>query len=235
MKKTLIFLIILNLVSCKNYLATIAVKYAGVYEDKENLHTVNYNEKKIVFIPMHHLGTKSFYNDVKNKIDSLKNENYYFIYELPSANNINETIVRKFRKIVKNPLSKEASYTKQFKALYPNIKYEKPLIDQPSYEELGLTVENSERADADYRDVVDYYEKKYGEITLTDCDYKTSIYENYTKCKEENKVPLKQHNDVLVNFRNDIVVKNIKESPHQKIAVIYGEEHMKGIFEKLKK
>ncbi|MGA9211993.1 hypothetical protein [Kaistella sp.] len=150
-----------------------------------------------------------------------------------TADTIDESYVRKFRKIQKNPISKEGSYVKQYQILYPNIKYEKPLVDQPSYEELGLTIENSKRADVDYRDIVDHYEKKYGEIKLTDCDFKTSVYEKYTKCKEENKVPLKQRNDVLVNFRNEVVVKNIKESPHQKIAIVYGEDHMKEILEKL--
>lgn len=144
------FLLLFFCNSCKNYLATTSIKYAKAYDDKETLHLVNYKDKRIVFLPMHHLGTALFYNDVKNKIDSLTNENYYFLYEKMSADTIEERDVRKFRKILKSPISKDASYVKQYQTLYPNIKYEKPLMDQPSYEGLGLTVENSKRADVDY-------------------------------------------------------------------------------------
>jgi len=228
------YLLLSFCVSCKNYLGTISLKYAGVYDDSEVLHTADYNNKKIVFVPMHHLGTESFYSDVKNKIDSLKKENYYFIYEQVSANKIDETFAKKLRKFLKTPLSTDGSYVNEYKTMFPNIKYEKPLIDQPSYKELGLSVENSERVDVDYKDLVDYYENKHGEIKLTDCDYKTSVYERYTKCKEGKKIPLHKRNDIIINFRNDFVVKYVKESPQEKIAIVYGAEHMKGILKGLK-
>lgn len=207
---------------------------AGVYKDNIKLREFNYQERSIVFIPMHHLGTESFYNNVKNKTDSLKNENYYFLYEKVNIDRKNDTLMRKFRKIFGVPLTRlNSGYKKLLDSLYPNVKYKKSLIDQPSYEKFGLDSQNSKNVDANSKEIIDYYEKKYGEITLTDCDYKTSVYEKYTKCKEENKIPKKQSEDAVINFRNHIVVENIKESPHQKIAVIYGEGHIEGILKKL--
>jgi len=202
----------------------------GAYEDKAISKNFDYNEKKIVFIPMHHLGTEKFYNNIKSEIDSLKKENYYFLYEKVNLDRKDDTLMRKFRKIFSLPLTRPNSgYKKMLDSLYPNVKYKKTLIDQPSYEKLGLNSINSERSDVDVKDVINYYENKYDEIKLTDCDFNTSVYEKYTKCREENKIPKKQSDDALINFRNQIVAQNIKESSYKKIAVIYGKGHMEGI------
>ncbi len=235
MKKGGLFLIfLLSLVGCKSYWVNNFFKYNGIYDDKQKLVTHHYKDKTIVFLPMHHVGTEDFYNDVKYKIDSLKNSGYYFLYERVDVHGKNDTDIRKMRKIFRNPLTKpDFGYKNQFDSIFPNFKYKKTLIDQPSYELLGLIPENSTKADANLQDVISYYENKYGEIKLTNCDFKTSVFEKYTKCREENRIPKKQSDDVLINFRNDVVANKIKESSHTKIAIIYGRTHMDGILKAL--
>ncbi|MGC4130027.1 MAG: hypothetical protein QM564_10860 [Bergeyella sp.] len=235
MKKNVFFLILpLFLLGCKSYWINKSFKYNGFYDDTVKLKTTTYLGKTIVFIPMHHLGTEGFYSDVKYKIDSLKNIGYYFLYENLNIERKNDVDVRKIRKILRSPLTQpKFGYKKLIDSLFPNIKYTKKMVDQPPYEEWSLVPENSRRADTDLQNIISYYENKYGEIKLTDCDFKTSIFEKYTKCREENKVTKKQSNDVLINFRNEVVVQSIKESPYKKITIIYGKGHIDGIIKKL--
>jgi hypothetical protein len=236
MRKRYLFLIFpLIFLGCKSYWINNSFKYNGFYDDKVKLETINFFDKTIILIPMHHLGTEDFYSDVKYKIDSLKDDGYYFFYEKLNIDRKSDVDVRKIRKIMRSPLTQpNFGYKKLIDSLFPNINYVKKMIDQPSYEEWELLPENSMRADTNLQDIISYYENKYGEIRLTDCDFKTSVFEKYTTCKEENKVPKKQSDDVLINFRNKIVVQNIKESSYKKIAVIYGKGHMEGILKGLK-
>ena len=229
-----LILLFFILVSCKSSVINIGLNSIGAYEDKIQLRKWNYKDKNVVFIPMHHIGTESFYKNVKDNVDSLTNEGYYFLYEKVNLDRNDPVIMHKMRKIFRLPLTKSNSgYKKMLDSLYPNIKYKKILVDQISYEKLALNNTNSERADVDSKQIVNFYENKYGDVKLTNCDLDSSVYEVYTKCKEENKIPKKQSNDALINFRNDFVAKKVVESPHRKVAIIYGEEHIEGILKAL--
>jgi hypothetical protein len=215
-----------------------ALEREGIYNDKQKLVVENFEDKKIVFLPMHHMGTQEFYDDVKSKIDSLKKENYYFLYE-GVKDSKNDTLLRKERKMLGMPLAKPGvGYMEIMDSLSPSFssKLKRQLIDQPSYEKLGIDSSNSKRADVGDKEMVGFYEKKYGEVKLSKCDFESSIYSDYPwDCKKQNKILYKNVNDVITNYRNEHVFNEIQKSPHKKIAIIYGEEHVKGIAEKLKK
>jgi len=72
MKKITIILLIIFCVGCKNMFLNMTLKQVGAYDEKIILSKIITNNKEIVFMPMVHLSTKLFYEDVKNKIDSLK-------------------------------------------------------------------------------------------------------------------------------------------------------------------
>jgi hypothetical protein len=239
MKKfTILFLLSICAVSC-NSLMNAVLESTGVYDDKQNLQSVEHGDKTVVFFPMHHIGTKMFYGDVTAKIDSLKADNYLFLYEKIDKDVENDTLLyRKFRKITGLPFRKSSDegYVEVITTKFPKLEFKKEVINQPSYEEFGLTPENSINADANLSEMINFYESKYGEIVLSKCDFETSLYDEYPwDCKKLNKIKGKNWNDVVLNFRNDVIVQKINELPNKKIAVIYGEEHIKGVIEKLEK
>jgi hypothetical protein len=48
-----------------------AYRYIGVFDKEAKEKRISNEKKELVFIPMHHVGKKEFYDDVKKKIDSL--------------------------------------------------------------------------------------------------------------------------------------------------------------------
>ncbi|MDR2207007.1 MAG: hypothetical protein LBE36_12730 [Flavobacteriaceae bacterium] len=238
MKKFIILsLLSICAVSC-NAIRNAAFQSIGIYDDKISLQSVEHGDKRIVFFPMHHIGTKAFYDDVTAKTDSLKAEDYFFLYEKVTASKKNDTLLRKYRKLMGLPVAKssEEGYIGIINAKFPKFKFKKEVVNQPSYEEFGLTPENSINADANLSEVIDFYESKYGKVVLSECDFETSPYEEYSRnCKKMNKINSENFDDAIVNFRNDVIVQKINELPNKKIAVIYGEDHIKGVIEKLEK
>ena len=234
MNKLYFLIFIVFMTGCKNQLINYAFERFGIYDDQIKMEKLSLPDKEIVFLPIHHLGTKKFYENVNLKIDSLKNEKYFFYYEGLSNQRKNDTILIKFRKISRIPLP-EKGYKFFFDSTYANVKFKKPLIDQPTYEKLGLYSSNSINGDATIEDVVEYYENKFGKLQLNQCDYNTSPFEKYSTCKEKNKVSRKKSDAVILDARNEVLFKKITNSSHDKIAVIFGSEHLEGFTNLIKK
>lgn len=112
------------------------------------------------------------------------------------------------------------------------LKLKKEIIDQPSYEALGVPDNHSENVEATLEEVIGYYETTYGELKLEDCDFET-LYTEETTCPKF-KLSRDIWEDVLLDFRNEVVLKTIAMEAHDKIALIYGEGHMSGILKELK-
>ena len=81
-------------------------------------------------------------------------------------------------------------------------------------------------------DIINYYENKYQPIILEPCDYEVSLYE-VPKCPLTLKKEIRD--DIILNFRNNHVLENLSKEKRQKIAIIYGKGHLKGITEGLLK
>ena len=236
MRKTFVlFTLILLANSCMSYKVNLAFKFLGAYNDKVMLESVNRDDNKIIFIPMHHLGTVLFYKDVKIKIDSLKKAGFYFYTEEITVNRADTITIRKANKLKGVPFSKgNIGYKHYFDSLYRGkVKLKKELVDQPKYGLFGLDSINSRNVDVTYKDMISYYEKKYGELKLRPCDFKKSFYEK-PDC-DDKPIDKKIFQEIIIDFRNANVVKAILKDDRKKIAIIYGENHFKGIKEELLK
>ena len=230
----LIVLSILLLCSCKNAMLNAAFQRLGVYDDKVTLvKTVN-ESNEVVFIPMKHLGTEIFYNNVKKTVDSLTSEGFFFYTEMVKMDYENDTLLRKFRRIISFPLTRkgylfvlDSIHGKKF-----NIKLKKEIINQPSYYNMGVDSLLNKNVDVTLNQLIGYFENKNGEITLKDCDFETTAYEE-TNCKDK-KVDKELKDDMTITFRNNVVLDEIDTETRNKIAIIYGEAHVAGILEGLK-
>lgn len=235
MKKISIYLILFSLLSCTTFKVNLAFKLVGVYDDNIKLSKVTNEEKEVVFFPMHHLGTAPFYDDVKTKIDSLKKMGYFFYTEEVKGNKKDSITVRKSIKLTGIPFSRNnAGYKHFFDSIYNGkVKFKKEIFDQPSPNKFGLDESNSKTVDVTLKEMIDYYESKYGEIKLEPCDFEKSFYEK-PNCKNK-PIKKKVRDDVYVNFRNKNIIKTFLNDNHKKVGIIYGAEHFKGIREELLK
>ena len=184
---------------------------------------------------MHHLGTAPFYDDVKTKIDSLKKMGYFFYTEEVKGNKKDSITVRKSIKLTGIPFSRNnAGYKHFFDSIYNGkVKFKKEIFDQPSPNKFGLDESNSKTVDVTLKEMIDYYESKYGEIKLEPCDFEKSFYEK-PNCKNK-QIEKKVRDDVYINFRNKNIIKTFLNDNHKKVGIIYGAEHIKGIREELLK
>jgi hypothetical protein len=236
MKKTVSLILLLVLTTnCSSYKVNVAFGLMGIYNDEVKISKLTNDTKEILFIPMHHIGTKLFYVDVNKKVDSLENLGFYFYTEKVTGSKEDTIALLKVRKLTGIPFSKKKSgYLAMYDSMYDGkIKYKKELIDQPAYKDMGVDSLISKNVDVTIKDMVRYYETKYGEIKLEKCDYETVI-DKKSLCKAK-PIDRKQSNDAILNFRNKHILEELQKDPHQKIAIIYGAKHFTGIKEELLK
>jgi len=237
MKKRLFYLLVLLLIlSCKSYLYNVALDSLGVYDDEINLSSIHSVKRDVVFFPMRHIGTELYYADIKSKVDSLKSQGYYFYLEQVLGDKEKDSTQRKFKKLIGLPNTKEG-YTENIDSILgKKFKGKKEIVNQPSYKDLGVDSTLSKRVDVDVKYIIDFYEKNYKEIILEPCDFETTLYE-VTVCDDKDyKMTKEVREDVITNSRNLVVINQIlADTILPKIAVIYGENHIKGIKEGLLK
>jgi hypothetical protein len=212
----------------------------GVLDDSASLIKARSSEKEIVFIPMHHIGKKQFYEDVKNEIDSLRNQGFVFYYEgvkLKDNNSLqNDTLRRKVRKILGVDVSRgyiDTINNTLFGVKSKNVaKYK--LVNQPKNDNSmsGLDTTKDRRVDVYLSDLLEAFEKKYGTLVLNDCDFNTEIGTKYSCSKYKNK---EGRQFILSDYRNNYIANEIVADSHTKIALLYGAKHFEGIYEILQK
>lgn len=233
-------LVFFMLTSCKSYWANKYFDKIGVYDDKIEIEKVTKYEKEVVFIPIRHIGTQIFYENVKEKVDSLIQQNYHIYYETIVSNTIKNNVLSsknlimidtllayKLRKISNANLISKDLKTDYIELLKVNgIKLKKDLIMQPAIKELHLSHPTCKNVDVTFENLIFAYEQKYGKITLEPCDYKTLFYEKSicNKNKFKNLFATFQ-----LDLRNLIVVKELINNSHNKIAIVYGADHFTGI------
>ena len=193
---------------------------------KVNVYSYKYENRQIKYVSMHHIGKSEFYEDVKSKVSNYKTEGYIVFFEQISSDFTTDsllidTIRRKVRKI------------KGFSGTYKEATedtYFKKYVQQPSYIELGVD-SNDIRADIDYLQFINEWEKLNGVIILDSVDFKTSFNEKFNKSVSYTN---KQYKKVVIDYRNDFLIKKIKASNNDKILILYGEGHRKNFKKKLK-
>lgn len=236
MKKivSLILLLVLT-TNCMSYKVNLAFNLIGIYDDEVKTTKLINDNKEVIFIPMHHIGTKSFYSDVAKKVDSLENLGFYFYTEWVKRSKNDTITFLKMRKLTGVPFSiNKSGYMVLFDSMFAGkIKYKKELIDQPKYEAMGVDSLVGRNVDVALHEMIQYYETKYGELKLEKCDYETAINKK-SNCKGKS-IKLEHRNDAILNFRNNHIIKELQKDTHQKIAIIYGARHFIGIKEELLK
>ncbi|WP_274474060.1 hypothetical protein [Mangrovimonas aestuarii] len=190
------------------------VELSSYYNEKEN--------KTLVMVPMVHLNRPEFYDDVRNKLDSLRNEGFTVFYEgvVHDTENYspeqNDTILWKFRKLIGFSLTTHYNDTnnKSTPAYFKNDKYV-----MQTKKNIGISDQDL-RVDLSKDTIIKMYERENGVIALTECDYNTPLMEKY-ECESSGRHQATQ------TFRNGYIVKSTVDSPMNKIALVYGQAHFK--------
>lgn len=237
MKKSIpLILIFFSLFSCTNLIINSSFQHLGVYDKNVKLEKLSKKDTEVVFIPMIHLSNATFYSDVNRKIDSLKNEGYYFYYEIMKTDKKDTLTLYKYKKMMKMPIPKDKTgYKSVFDTLLKSkkVKLKMELVSQPSYESWGLDNTNSKNVDISMKELINNYESMFGEIKLEPCDFETSLHQK-TVCKD-TKEKEKNLDKIIIDSRNDLVLKELSTETRKKIAIIYGKAHLVGIRKELLK
>lgn len=197
----------------------------GLNDESPTITKIPIEGKEVYFIGMAHLAKKEFYESTTKTVASYKNKGFVFYVE-NVATEIDDTIaLKKFRKLTSIDL--KIKYSNVDNPYLVKLKDEYNLVDQPKYEKLGI--DNYQKIDYNYVELIDFYEKKYGEIKLDSCDLNTSIKDKYG-CKAYRLSDRKSFTkEIILAERNKLVVDKLKNSTDTKIIVIFGKKHLKGI------
>lgn len=224
-KVLILTVFLLSLVGCKSSLINYALEKKGIYDESIATRTFSAEGKQIVFFPMQHIGRKEYYEDVKRKIDSLKGKDFVFFYEKIKDDTKDSLDLYKFRKIIHFGVPKNG-YLNLLDSLYKSgLKFKYDLVNQPSIYDLGLTDKNSFNIDTTIKTIIGNVEQSK-KIALEECDFVNSYTQNY-KCK--NKFLSKEEwNRYLIDDRDALLAKQVKNSKHTKIVILYGKQHING-------
>lgn len=223
------FLILSTFSSCNS----LYLKHSGILDDKPELKRISNDTKNIIFLPIHHIGKKEYYNNLSKKVDSLTLLGYVTFYEEVTTKLKEKTeyipLAKKFRKI-QGDFNAGNGY---LDSLNNNSEYE--LINQPKFHEMGIDTLTAVNADLTLERIISEFELNNGEIKLNECDEKTDLGSNYN-CESLNK-KLRQdfRENYILGMRNINLANLINESESNKIFVIYGASHYKGLLKELKK
>jgi len=223
MKKILFIAVLIStLSSCK-------IAHSLIELNRKNAKVYSYkiDDKEIKFIPMHHLGKQKFYDDIKNTVTTYKNNGYSVYYELISTDFttdslLKDTIRRKVRKL--------KGFSGTYKENAQGTLFEK-YVQQPAYKEMGTT-DSDVRADVNYLQLINQWEKVNGAIILDSTDLNTSFTEKFRKGTFYTK---KQYKTIIIHYRNEHLINLIKSSTDKKILILYGAAHRKDFKKQLQK
>lgn len=238
MKKIITLLLLLTLSSCSLIFPSRVLKRSGVFKSKGELKVLKSNnkEQKILFLGMRHIGRKEFYDDVAKKIDSLQKLGYVVFYE-----NVKDTkevsslttikSVMKLRKLFGYSPEKHLDTTTNIIAGRIKYKGKYKLINQPKYSALKTDLLTATWSDVGLTELITEFEKKYSEIKLDSCDFKTHLRDREYKCKKaKRKLAKNFKNDFISDYRDKHLANKIIESKKNKILVVYGAAHYYGLW-----
>tara|TARA_R110002050_G_scaffold273016_1_gene416867 strand:- start:12371 stop:13069 length:699 start_codon:yes stop_codon:yes gene_type:complete len=218
-----------------------ALKKSGVFDTKSELKVIENDQRKIIFIPMHHIGKKEFYDDVAKKVDSLQNLNFTVFYEGAINDKETDSLIQrkngmKLRKLFGYYLQRDMDTTSNIIGEKTKYTGKHKLINQPKYSELNVDSVKAIKADVSLSELMNEFEKNYGEITLDSCDYNYDIIDKNYDCKKADKSLLKIFKkEYIKDYRNKSLAEKIFESNKDKILVIYGSSHYFGLYFELLK
>ncbi len=221
-KLLLISCFLLTFSSCK-------IAHSLIELNKKNAKVYSYkiDDKELKYVSMHHMGKKEFYDDVKNIVTDNKNKGFVVYYELVSTDFTTDSLL-------KDTIRRKARKLKGFSGTYKENaegSYFKKYVQQPAYKEMGTT-DSDIRADVNYLQLINQWEKVNGAIILDSTDLNTSFTEKFSKGTFYTK---EQYNTIFIHYRNENLINLIKSSTDNKILILYGEGHRKDFKKRLKK
>jgi len=182
-------------------------------------------DREVIYLPMIHLNKREYYQMIKHKVDSLRNAGYKVFYESVAVSpaldkTARETVYRKFRNRVGFvPMD----YFSDKNSQHPQLKVRNYIMQD--FENTGIKPDKDRRADLPMDSLVMLYEKRFGEILLTDCDRKTEIGHKY-KCRPADR---EDYNFIVRKIRDEHLLHAILSSKLPKIVVLFGQEHEKAL------
>ncbi|RQO32497.1 hypothetical protein DBR32_02530 [Taibaiella sp. KBW10] len=186
--------------------------------------TVTLKNKTVAFVPLAHVSTPEFYSEVKNIVNKYKSQGYTVYYEQLQGSahakdtNAVDTLRLKLRKMIGiEPTRQTYAILKKF---FPDV------ITQPEYKDLGIT-KSDLNADLRIGQLIAEYERRYGQIKLTPCDFEAGFDNLMYPCDKLNN----DITPVIVDYRNEHVARLIKASSDKKILVLYGAKHINGMMQ----
>lgn len=205
----------------------------SIYSDEINYEkNLKKDDKLVKLIPLRHLGTPNYYDNLKNTLSKYQKSGYVVYYEMLKKDDSIDNYLRKFRKITSLKTNLEDKLQTDYKKILlerirkidADFEFKKELIPQPNYDNLILDMKNSKNVDITTEQFIIEYERLYGSVVLDSCDYinnweKTSCITNQSKGIEK----------IIINYRNSNVVSETILSSNKNILILYGEAHMKGI------
>jgi hypothetical protein len=232
------FLAIITL-SVINGCGFLLVKIGGLDNNKVSISKLSNQKIELICIPMHHVGTIIFYNNVKQIIDSLVSRGYYCYYEGAERKHndslIRDTYTKKLRYLISSSFGKGNYYDSSTKMFSNGVWYKGNLnlIPQPK-SNYFFDPSNSSMADYPLDLLVNEYESKFGEIILDSCNLNTTLKSecNCTLAPKESKLLFSRN--YIHEFRNNIIVDSITNNNRKKIVLVYGENHIEEVSELLK-
>lgn len=197
----------------------------GLHEittEKARIKHLQMGDKMIGFIPMHHLGKPVFYANVKQLVAEQKKMGSIVYYELIKPVNepdsaALELLQKKMRKIM--------GTSKNYKQTMDSIGMFKSYILQPPYHEMGIDSPDV-NADVDLRQLIVEWERVQGVVQLDSIDINTPIGAPYLR---KPAIKSGKWNKVVLDYRNSSLVNMLKQSKYNKILVVYGAAHYKGV------
>jgi len=232
----ILFFITISFTSC----SPIWLKFSGVLDEAPKLKVIESNDKKVVYLPLHHIGRKEYYKDMADKIDSFNRNGFVTFYEMVNTE-LTDTaeymlLAKKFRKIQGDFDAGNGYLDTINHTIMGTIKYNKKydLINQPSFLDMNLDTLTAVNADVTLEELLAAFEKEHGEVKLDQCDLDTPLQDEYTCNGVSKKLRKAFGNDYALEFRNENLAQEIHESTANKIFVIYGARHFKGLFKNLR-
>jgi hypothetical protein len=181
------------------------------------------NKKSVHFIDMIHLGQQEFYDNVAQEVKKYKKDGYVLFYEWIDYETADTLTLRKTKKIVGMIPSK-----KGYSLMINKIDVE-GVVFQENDQFMNQVNSLDFNVDVTPQELILEYEKRHGEILLNNEDLQVPLYGDFNFNSDKNIM------DLILNYRNKIVAERIQNSKYDKIIVMYGADHRKGIVEELQK
>lgn len=204
----------------------------GIYAANKSF-VIGYFEKEgreVATVPMVHVNKPEFYEMTKRKIDSLRNDGYQVFYEGINSDVTDslqlDILMRKFRQVTGFALM---DYMDEENEAFKSLQ-KKKYVSQSDVD-YGVNTDTDQHADLYLEQMIEMYEKRYGEIVLIDCDYKTRLGKKY-RC---SKVDKNKRYYLLSGIRNSHVLNKIEESDAEKIVLVFGRNHIMDIYSIIRK